>query len=113
MEGGMVPGVESVGGTCHPIAYLPGCPPMTPPTNPTTLPPTAHMHCTAHHALCCADNPALYQHLVERLAHVLELRAQSDPQVGKGGCSGCSVGCVQCGAVWWGGAERPTGGWVQ
>lgn len=29
-----------------------------------------------------ADNPSLYRHLVERLAAVLDLRAQSDPQVG-------------------------------
>jgi hypothetical protein len=29
------------------------------------------------------DNPALYRHLVERLAHVLDLRAQSDAQAGQ------------------------------
>jgi hypothetical protein len=34
-----------------------------------------------------ADNPALYRHLVERLAHVLDLRAQSDPQVSQGSSS--------------------------
>ena len=39
-----------------------------------------HLH--LHPAPTCpADNPALYRHLVERLAHVLDLRAQSDPQV--------------------------------
>ena len=82
---------------------LPAYPPVRHPPNETLI------HCTALHRApppqLAADNPALYQHLVERLAHVLELRAQSDPQV----CSGCWVLCSACsggsgGVVWGGGA---------
>ena len=39
-----------------------------------------------------SDNPALYRHLVERLAHVLDLRAAADAQVGRVWVGGCGVG---------------------
>ncbi|PSC75129.1 CLP1-like protein [Micractinium conductrix] len=41
-----------------------------------------------------SDNPALYKHLVERLANVLDARAQSDPQVRASGMVLNSMGWV-------------------
>lgn len=48
-----------------------------------------------------SDNPALYRHLVERLAHVLNLRAQGDARVGAGCCTIADAG---------GGRERESAG---
>ncbi|KAI3429530.1 hypothetical protein D9Q98_005618 [Chlorella vulgaris] len=41
-----------------------------------------------------SDNPTLYRHFVERLAHVLELRAQSDAQVRASGLFVNSMGWI-------------------
>lgn len=42
-----------------------------------------------------ADNPHLYRHLVERLAHVINLRAQSDPKARAAGLVINSMGWVE------------------